>query len=373
METIRKTSEEEMILEFLKGELNSNRFNDKLKEVLSKLNLNTDIILNGDVSSEKENILRLKIMKLFRGYPDEELFENFPKIDKWEYKMLKEDDINNIFYINYDYWNELSNETSKPLEASKNIKNGKEIYNVSNKPFLEGVKYLENNSFPPVILITCNDKKYLIIEGHSRMTVYGLNPEKFEGTYAYVGYCSVDEMKKYDSRELLYKKDDVMDNYITVFESENIKYIKLNEALLQNYLEMYNDKNIQKSLFKKEKNFSSKQILNWIKKVLENNSYEFSMIDKKTREYIGDISVINIEGDSGELAISVTPTKQGNHYATEAINAILEYCYNELCLKNIIVNVCNDNFKAINLYKKVGFVEKDRNEYTLKMEHKNII
>ena len=73
---------------------------------------------------------------------------------------------------------------------------------MSNKPYLDGVEFLEENEFPPVILITCNDKKYLIIEGHSRMTVYGMNPSKLEGTYAYIGYCSPEEMKKYDYRML---------------------------------------------------------------------------------------------------------------------------------------------------------------------------
>ena len=34
------------------------------------------------------------------------------------------------------------------------------------------------------------------------MTVYGFNPNKLDGTYAYVGYCSPEEMKKYDPRML---------------------------------------------------------------------------------------------------------------------------------------------------------------------------
>ncbi len=139
-------------------------------------------------------------MKSFRGYPDKELFENFPKIYEWKLMKLSSSDIDNIFYIDYDYWNELSSETSKPIEATKVIKNGKEIYGVSNLPYFSGLEYIKENKFPPVILITCNDEKYLIIEGHSRMTVYGLNPSELSDTHAYVGYCTPDEMKKYDSR-----------------------------------------------------------------------------------------------------------------------------------------------------------------------------
>lgn len=202
MNLIRKTNEAEMILEFLKGELNSKRFNEDLNNAINELGLDSNIILNGNINDDQENIDRLKIMKKFRGYPDEELFERFPKIEEWKYLELNEKDIDNIYYIDYDYWNKLSNRTSKPVEAAKVIKSGKEIYEVSNQPFLDGIEYNKINKFPPVILITCNDEKYLIIEGHSRMTVYGFNPSKLNGTYAYVGYTTEEEMKKYDQRML---------------------------------------------------------------------------------------------------------------------------------------------------------------------------
>lgn len=202
MKKIRESNEAEMILEFLKGEINSKRFNKDLCNALSSMNLDEAIINNGDITNEQENFQRLKIMKLFRGYPDDELFENFPKINEWKFIELNESDIDNIYYIDYDYWNELSNGTSKPVEAAKLIQSGKEIYEVSNQPFLDAVEYSRNNIFPPVILITCNDEKYLIIEGHFRMTVYGFDPSKLNGTFAYIGYTTKEEMKKYDQRML---------------------------------------------------------------------------------------------------------------------------------------------------------------------------
>ena len=57
MEVVRKSSENEMILEFLKGELNSNRFNSDLNDSLNKLNVDSNIISNGDLSNEDENSL----------------------------------------------------------------------------------------------------------------------------------------------------------------------------------------------------------------------------------------------------------------------------------------------------------------------------
>ena len=108
-----------MILEFLKGELNSKRFNGSLDNIINDLGLDSSIIFNGNIKNKKENLDRLNIMKKFRGYPDNGLFENFPKISEWKYLELDEKDIDNIYYIDYDYWNELSNGTSKPVEAAK--------------------------------------------------------------------------------------------------------------------------------------------------------------------------------------------------------------------------------------------------------------
>ena len=200
MKKVRDSSESEMILTFLKGEIASQRFNEKLNNVLNELGYKKELILDGDFSNQNENVQRKNIMIKFRGYPTKELFENFPNIAHWDLVEFDKNDLDNIYYINYDYWNGLSNNTSKPKEAAKTIKSGKEIYEVSNEAFIKGAELVSKTMFPPVILITCNDKKYLIIEGHSRMTIYGLRPDKFNGTYGYIGHCTEQEMKQYDPR-----------------------------------------------------------------------------------------------------------------------------------------------------------------------------
>lgn len=200
LKKLRDSNENEMILEFLKGELNSARFNEKLRQILYNLKIDTNVISDGNLDSEKENALRKIVINQYRGYPNNDLFYNFPHIYKWEFVEFDRYDLENIFYIDYDYWNELSSETSKPKIAAINITNGLEVFGVSNKPFLRGTKIIDSISFPPIILITCNNKKFLIIEGHSRTTIYALRPDKFEGTFGFVGYCSIEDMQKYDSR-----------------------------------------------------------------------------------------------------------------------------------------------------------------------------
>ena len=90
--------------------------------------------------------------------------------------------------------------TSSPLIAAETIREGKEIYGVSNSASISGLNYLEQGgSFPPIILLTSDNENYIILEGHSRMTVYGLAPSFFEGSKCYIGICEEDELLKWNS------------------------------------------------------------------------------------------------------------------------------------------------------------------------------
>lgn len=203
MEILHEVSEDEMILEFLSGELESERFNVKLQDTLTKLNIDAGVIKAADIKSAEENILRKQIMADYRGYGiNQHLFENFPEIKQWVYAMCSQDDIDKIHYINYSYWNELSKNTGLPRVAAQTINEGVQIFGIPNDNAIHGVKYLlEGNTFRPVILITSDVDEYIIIEGHSRMTVYGLLPEKFDKTYCYIGVCSESELKAWNRNE----------------------------------------------------------------------------------------------------------------------------------------------------------------------------
>ena len=89
-----------MILTFLKGEITSQRFNEKLNNILNELGYKKELILDGDVSNQNENVQRKNIMIKFRGYPTKELFKNFPKIAHWDLVEFDKNDLNNIYYIN---------------------------------------------------------------------------------------------------------------------------------------------------------------------------------------------------------------------------------------------------------------------------------
>ena len=189
MRILREALEEEMVLTFLKEELDSRRFREPILKALKNVGASEELILEGDITSERQNVLRNQVLGAFRGYPDREVFENYPRDIVWKYAAFEATDLGKLRYVDYDYWNELSKGTSSPVQAAETISKGEEIYGISNQYYLEGKAQLEQGkSFPPLIVLTCGNDLYLLLEGHCRATTYALLPEAFEGSEAYVGF-----------------------------------------------------------------------------------------------------------------------------------------------------------------------------------------
>ena len=195
MRILRDASEVEMVLAFLREELNSRRFREPILKALKDAGASEELILEGDITSERQNILRNQVLGFFRGYPDREIFEHYPPDVAWKYAVFEATDLDKLRYVDYSYWNELSKGTSSPVQAAETIRKGEEIYSISNQYFLEGKEMLEQGmTFPPLIVLTCGNEMYLILEGHCRATAYALLPEAFEGTETYVGFCSAEAL-----------------------------------------------------------------------------------------------------------------------------------------------------------------------------------
>lgn len=142
---------------------------------------------------------------------------------------------------------------------------------------------------------------------------------------------------------------------IKVFESERIDYVKVDPNLINDYLKMINDKEIQSFIGLNNITVSFDDEMSWIKEKMEKDSTTFSMIEKSTNEYIGNIEIMNIENNIGELGICITKEKCDKHFGTEAIKRFLEYSYNELKLDEVYLNVHGDNKRAIKCYENCGF------------------
>jgi hypothetical protein len=199
MQKIKPSHENEMVFEFLKMELGSDRYAERIEAVLEALRIDKKIITNGNINSERENALRTEVLRRFRGYRDEEVFRNFPAKIDWVWAVFDEEDMSKIFYIEYSYWNEISNYTGSPLEAAKTIRSGKTVFDVPNDGFVNAARKIkEGHKFPPLICLTDkSESRYIILEGHCRMTAYGLVPELFQNIVVLLGYCEREELNSW--------------------------------------------------------------------------------------------------------------------------------------------------------------------------------
>lgn len=148
-----------------------------------------------------------------------------------------------------------------------------------------------------------------------------------------------------------------MNEYEVIFESERIKYIKLTEKLIDDYLNMVNDPEVSSKISHHPRTYTSEEEKSWIDVKLKSNAICYSMIEKGTNKYIGNIEIDQIKDGNGEVGISITREMQDKHFGTEAMKAIVEYGYNTLNLNTIYLNALSTNLRAIKCYKNAGFIE----------------
>lgn len=89
-----------------------------------------------------------------------------------------------------------------------------------------------------------------------------------------------------------------------------------------------------------------------------NNNVHFAIVDCERDEYLGTISLKNIDYSSqnAEYAISLRKKACGKGYGREATVLLLEYAFFTLGLERIYLNVLSDNKRAVNFYQNFGFV-----------------
>ena len=154
-----------------------------------------------------------------------------------------------------------------------------------------------------------------------------------------------------------------------IFESGNICFVEVSELLIKDYLDMVNDeKNYNRFTGGKVKSFSAEQELKWVRKKLEEKANVFSMIEKSSGRFIGNIELMNLRNAAGELGIAITASMQNRGFGTEAVFALVEHDMKQLGLNRIFLRTNPNNARAIHVYTKCGFREYDRTDEHVYME-----
>ena len=173
MQKIRDSSEDEMIAVYLQTEVNSTRFRADIEAYMQQERIDPRILHMPDWRNAQENALRRAILGVHRGYGrNEGYFMGFPTDVRWERVTLTRAELEQVRYIDYDYWVELSGGTRLAIDGAKNALAGKVVFGVSSN----GLVYMANElrrgaQFPTLIYVAKDVDAYLVVmEGHVRLT-----------------------------------------------------------------------------------------------------------------------------------------------------------------------------------------------------------
>ena len=154
-----------------------------------------------------------------------------------------------------------------------------------------------------------------------------------------------------------------------VFETENISFVRVTESLVKDYLTIVNDiDHVARFIGSRRDPISEEKERSWVQKKLAAGAALFSMLERETSAFIGNIELMDVADGAGELGIAVTAAMQDRGYGTEAVRAMVEYGMDTLGLDRVFLKVFPDNARAIRVYEKCGFREYDRTDEKVFME-----
>jgi hypothetical protein len=122
---LRHATESEIVLAFLRGEMDSQRFGSDIRHALVEAG-GLDLVQRPDLNSEEENRARERALSEARGWrTNTGLFTGFPETVEWYHGPLPPDELSRVRFIDYSYWIELSGGSRRPQDVPSTLRAGK--------------------------------------------------------------------------------------------------------------------------------------------------------------------------------------------------------------------------------------------------------
>ena len=110
-----------------------------------------------------------------------------------------------------------------------------------------------------------------------------------------------------------------------IFASKNISFVEVTELLTDDYLVMVNDyENVNRFIGKRRELYTKEQEAEWVRKKRAEGAVVFSMVEKGSGAFIGNIELMDESDSAKELGIAITADMQNKGYGTEAVFALVE-------------------------------------------------
>ena len=188
------TTEENMVLNFLKTEIESPRFGSIIKDVLTQSGLDQALLIDrADLGNTIDNQTRMVLLKALRWY----LFPGFPPNVQWRRADLEPTDLKRLKYAKFQSWITLSGGSRLVSDGAKNVDtittDDKVEANV--KAVVEQLRL--GKRYPELIVVQGAGEDLILVEGHTRATAYVL-AKPIEHIPSLVGTSSqMDQWKRY--------------------------------------------------------------------------------------------------------------------------------------------------------------------------------
>ena len=145
-----------------------------------------------------------------------------------------------------------------------------------------------------------------------------------------------------------------------IFKYGKCIFTRPNMNNVDDMVEMMNNEKIASMLSTKKREITREMEIEWIND--HQNDNNFSAYDSESLEYIGNCGFNEIDGNRGEIGITIRESMQGKHYAKDMLNGLINYGYDVLGLDEIYAIVFSDNIRSINCITQLGFKEYNRDK-----------
>jgi hypothetical protein len=166
---LRPATLDEMVLEFLKAEIDSERFRSCYQAPLAQSGFDRGTLIDSpDLHSTSQNVARCTVLATVRGG----LFQGFPADVTWRCVALEKTDIPRLKYLNHLKWTEFSGGTRLVSDGAKNI-HSRSLPNNTNPQILAIADEVRNGTtYPKLIAVSAEGQDIVLVEGHMRATAY---------------------------------------------------------------------------------------------------------------------------------------------------------------------------------------------------------
>jgi len=193
VQTLRKASEAEMVLAFLRAE----RRGLNAAWVEHAVAADPGLLDNPQLDDEAENARRVDVLQPFRGYkasPGEHpyIFAGFPTDVEWWEGLQSRDDIEDLYY-GREQWSEVT------AAHGRQVRNVAPLVHELASPTRETVAAIEEairageDLEPLIVCSTGPEGRHVLLEGYKRATAYARVLEPETEVRALIGYSNAME------------------------------------------------------------------------------------------------------------------------------------------------------------------------------------